>query len=802
MENNKFDSKGKVTLLNTKSPNNLLTLRNNKSFCTKLFEKNKMTTVSEELSDHSESRELVYDVSRVNNFQTQAFETIIDLLLQLRAADKDQSILVQNNTVLREQILNQLKSEILRVGHKLTNNQIKNLEVISSNSFDEKTLTEMLRSLLDSSKKKSESKENHLNKFNVITKSRCTTLHQVGRDYLTVLNKTRYYENVVDKVLKNVYHEPLIYRKEKFSEPELENKEDKKGEKLTIRKSLKETTQKKTNIGDIEILEEASKYYEENILNKSVLPKIIKLQSKIAEFNILTKVGSFVENIIKESVPKIISSQTELINRIVDKSEVKELRENIIEHQQQYINDKTYYDRNINRVYNEVRKFYNSKNISKNIIDVLKTTKIKSLNIEENVRKNVIKLASKKDILNRFKNIYEHNTQKETVNQTVNKTELINKYNTQELSSEEIEAVKEVTNFRRAGITIDKNFSESIRQNNILMKNLHVRKNNIKQLHKSFNNVTDVFNEENNRKNSSIDFEVIKRNHITKNDIEDYFYKHKNIYHDVIKNNVFSRSYKKISEYAEKEVNKNVIELSEKQIKEKVNTVVNKEQKNIINKKIIKPGIITSSMITLPEQTIKGKDVYSYIPVYRREKVLDKDEISDVVSKNIIKILSPKTVKSQEIRVTSDNIYKEYTKRFLSKQTENFYNTNREYLIKYRSNVDRKSYFNHFDNDYMVYKEKEKFVEVEQAKQEEQDRKNERQKINGSEKIKEIKQKVPKIDTKSIEKNIMSKTMSKEDIVNLIQTYMKGIDVESISDRVINKVERKFTMDRHRRGLF
>ena len=157
-------------------------------------------------------------------------------------------------------------------------------------------------------------------------------------------------------------------------------------------------------------------------------------------------------------------------------------------------------------------------------------------------------------------------------------------------------------------------------------------------------------------------------------------------------------------------------------------------------------------MITLPEQTIKGKDVYSYIPVYRREKVLDKDEISDVVSKNIIKILSPKTVKSQEIRVTSDNIYKEYTKRFLSKQTENFYNTNREYLIKYRSNVDRKSYFNHFDNDYMVYKEKEKFVEVEQAKQEEQDRKNERQKINGSEKIKEIKQKVPKIDTKSIEK--------------------------------------------------
>ena len=84
----------------------------------------------------------------------------------------------------------------------------------------------------------------------------------------------------------------------------------------------------------------------------------------------MTKVGSFVENIIKESVPKILTTQTELINKIVDKSEIKELRENIIEHQQQYVSDKTYYDRNINRVYNEVRKFYNSKNISKNIIDV------------------------------------------------------------------------------------------------------------------------------------------------------------------------------------------------------------------------------------------------------------------------------------------------------------------------------------------------------------------------------------------------------------------------------------------------
>ena len=59
-----------------------------------------------------------------------------------------------------------------------------------------------------------------------------------------------------------------------------------------------------------------------------------------------------------------------------------------------------------------------------------------------------------------------------------------------------------------------------------------------------------------------------------------------------------------------------------------------------------------------------------------------------------------------------------------------------------------------------------------------------------------------KIDTQAIEKNIMSKTLSKEDIVGLIQSYVKDINVESISNKVIGKIERRAVLNRHRQGVF
>ena len=68
---------------------------------------------------------------------------------------------------------------------------------------------------------------------------------------------------------------------------------------------------------------------------------------------------------------------------------------------------------------------------------------------------------------------------------------------------------------------------------------------------------------------------------------------------------------------------------------------------------------------------------------------------------------------------------------------------------------------------------------------------------------KQVKRDDPKIiDTKTIEKNILGKTLNKQEIVNLIESYMKDINIRTISEQVMNKIEYKIDLDRRRRGIF
>ena len=119
----------KKSISKLESSSNLITLKYNSKFCNDFFEKNMISSVIDyQMYPEENTADLVYDISKSSNSNSEIFQTIIDLLLQLRASQSDQNIFVQNNTVLKEQILKQLKSEIFRVSHKLNENQIKNLE--------------------------------------------------------------------------------------------------------------------------------------------------------------------------------------------------------------------------------------------------------------------------------------------------------------------------------------------------------------------------------------------------------------------------------------------------------------------------------------------------------------------------------------------------------------------------------------------------------------------------------------------------------------------------------------------------
>ena len=57
------------------------------------------------------------------------------------------------------------------------------------------------------------------------------------------------------------------------------------------------------------------------------------------------------------------------------------------------------------------------------------------------------------------------------------------------------------------------------------------------------------------------------------------------------------------------------------------------------------------------------------------------------------------------------------------------------------------------------------------------------------------------INTKDLEKNILSQTLNKDEIVDLIESYMKNININSISSVVIDKIERKISINNRRRGI-
>lgn len=886
------DIRRKKAFMNIKPPSSFISLAGNNSFCDRFFTQKNISIVTDDTTGtESGNGELVYDFSRVNNFDSEAFGKIIDILTQLRAAEEDRSILVQNNTVLREEILNQLKNEVLKVRHKLTNNQIKNLEVISSNNFDKDTLAEMLKSLLESSKKKSADEKAEFTDTEFARRPKLVTLENVSRNYRSVLERVNYYEKIIDRVLSHVTRKV----KEADDEtPELVLKEKAAKSKKTVlkKKSVKDVFDKVSKIQDVKILEEINKFYEENLINKmGVLPRIINLQSKVSEMNILTKVGTFVENIVQKSVPKFITSETELVNKVIKKTNFEELREEIIESQKQYIEDKSFQDRNISRLYSEVRKIYNTKTLNKNVTEILKHFDYKKVNLEEHVKKNLLKLTTKKDVLNRFKNIYSDAIENVTLTKSEDRTELVNRTGTvTEVNEEERAALKDVVNLRRSGIVLNKRFTENIHQNNVLMDDIRLRKKKIKNIHSNLEKISDVFAEDENLENNIIYNELITKDHLTKSDVENYLerikhtsikeaksrtqknrikkltesiwqnnvltkdirlnrYNIRDIYSNLEKiNNVFaedknfvnniistelvtkknltksdienylekvkrenlteSRSkvyrgkVKEITDEVKEQLTKEIFDIHEKEIHNKFKAVAHKERLNLLKTSGIKPIVSIQTPGKDKVEVWNKEDVYNFIPIHVKENILDERIKENVVTHDISKFLPDRILRNRKFKIHKKDIYKNITKQHIDKYVEKSYDLQKEYFVNRQDNIDRQVQHDHIDQGYMVYKQEIHYPEEsglgEDVKKRDATSSNREGRITMRKKA----EKKPAVDVKKIEKDIMSKTMSKKDIMDLVESYMKDIDVETISRSVMDRMDERVKFDRQRSGAF
>ena len=416
-----------MAMTKVRTSSSLLTLKYNNSFCNKFFEKNKIASVVEEPEYFSETRNLVYDVSKSAHLDSEYFQVIVDLLLQLRATQNDQNIFVQNNTVLREQILNQLKSEVLKVSHKLSLNQIKNLEVLSNNNFDGKTLTDILNSFLRGSKKKfaeQPSLANHLGFRFKPSEYILRNLESKNTKLLDVVNKR---SETFNKLINYVNSKQVIHTstdlvnlsKEETAKPDkvLRSVKSEKSKKLADRKSVLKNYTEVKQLYDL---------LGDNIIAKSqlILP-LIKLRVKLSEINLLSKTRLIANDVVNKTVSKVLPSETQLINKVIENTNLTELKEKLIYNQEQYENFKLKYQTEVKKVHNYFKKFQADKTLVTSKNYELKTNQIISQNVQNEVRKNINKFTYQNQVYRKIENISETAVKNYVTKNLVQKDKLI-----------------------------------------------------------------------------------------------------------------------------------------------------------------------------------------------------------------------------------------------------------------------------------------------------------------------------------------------------------------------------------------
>ena len=882
-------------LQNLRSSSGLISLKYNNSFCNKIFEKNKITSIVDEPTYFGDSKnnKLVYDTSRGSGFNSELFGTIIDLLLQLRAAQDDQNIIVQNNTVLREQILNQLKSEVFRISHRLTKKQIKDLEVVSSNSFDPKTLTDILNSFLESSKKKSEENDNLADSIFLKHRIFNINLEKKFANYKKIISEVSLPENV---------HSPLVFRKSSdqkllSAEPPEETKNKEKSlfeesSKEIYHEILEDPSVIKLVKKDKKFLKALKHIYENTIVNNSgiILP-IIKLQSRISELKVLNKTKSLMKRVLNKTVYKSLPSETELINKVIVKTQINELRENVNNYQEHYLNEQAKSKKEIKNLYGEVKKLHSAKTISQTFTDVFRNNKLLTLNVENLVKKNLSKIVFQNSRLLKFNSISENLIRSISFNKDIIRNKLLNKTLLYRTSKDESKTVYDKVNLTKNIIEINKKLLSSVRNKNVtveevrsalkesgfLIKPKNTNRINLRTVSEnvfrdvsydeetSFNKIVNknlfyrikekenkeiqnktnlnhqIVNvdnklikevQENNvfikefrnkytihktlfKNNDEINKELFQRNKLhkiyldlnSKNireylnlDTKENIYNYKKLYSQITKNLIFKNNLKFFENVKLNNVKLGIKEKVEYDfINHKENLLINKFSKELVKKiseKTTYNNVDKFKYLEHRDENLSKIDLFQKFVTHTSQAVLNKvqlfknlKDVHYIPQKDI-------TLSNQKKFIESLRVFYSPGKPKISQLTdsENFRVTK-----VFRKDRPQEIYV---DKSHIIYKKniKPPKEEVKKPVKEEPLKINEEPDIIIKEKPKPYSPSI--VDTKAIEKRVMANTLGKKEIENLIKSYINDIDIESISKIIINKIERKFSINRKRSGIF
>ncbi|MDR2074581.1 MAG: hypothetical protein LBP36_04430 [Oscillospiraceae bacterium] len=151
------------------------------------------------------------------NGDRELLDSIIGLLKQL-CDQKSGDINVQNNTVIRRQILEKLQNEVEKSEKNLNPEQKKDLEVIYSNNFNEKTLTRVLNSFIAGKKKASPELPDKLPFIKISAQTWSKNIEKRYKNVLEVITRKTLSEKIPgrENVLEEISNKNKIFKKEIF----------------------------------------------------------------------------------------------------------------------------------------------------------------------------------------------------------------------------------------------------------------------------------------------------------------------------------------------------------------------------------------------------------------------------------------------------------------------------------------------------------------------------------------------------------------------------------------------------------
>lgn len=440
---------------------------------------------SDDVAKYDFGNELIYNTSNGSLLEQEALRNITDLLLQLRAAQSDQNVFVQNNTVVRQQILDQLKREIFNVQNNLTQKEVKQLEVVSNNLFDEDTLNDLIKSLLSDTKKKLDYSWDPKSNNIALREPETSLTNTKAITSFKPIDVIKKYQNILYNTINNFSTDRVLRKNNIINKTRYYDAEQTRNE-LVIRE-VKQPVEVTTEefIRKENLIENLEKVYNEKLLKRvDFTPLVTKTFLKTLESGGIKNYKEIVSKVWDKVYLKSEVPETTLLthHKITDKINSVELKQDFID---TYFNKILTQDITGLTLYKDITRAYRSKKLNlKNVLinnsnkdfietDILKRYNYITRSANEKVYKN--KLLTEANLINKTVDyeIEQNRNVAKTRNTFLYETEVEKVYkksvfNKDVRNENRLTTVKFENEFTNVIETVAKKTAETVTQNKLL----------------------------------------------------------------------------------------------------------------------------------------------------------------------------------------------------------------------------------------------------------------------------------------------------------------------------------------------